>query len=210
MHMPLQNRVAPDGELHAVSARGRFMGNRGGRIHDPVTQKLTNRTYTSRRWICCVTEFRQRQRLVWGNSYTELFFLDEVTALAAGHRPCFECRRKHAKLFAECWQKSLKLTKPPNADQMDKVLHEQRRQPVSCRPVVSLNEQWPDGTMIQAGHKFLTRKEGEWLRWSFDGYSSVALTNLHSQGQLITPEQIVAVLRAGYRPVWSNLIEITD
>ena len=83
--MPLQNRVDPFGELLATSARGLFMGNRGGRIHSEE-QTLTRRRWASRQWICCVLDFKGRQRDVWGRYYTELFFLDEVTALAAGHR----------------------------------------------------------------------------------------------------------------------------
>ncbi len=97
--MPLQNRVDPFGELIATSARGLFMGNRGGRIHTDG-QTLTSRRWASRQWICCVLDFKERQRDVWGRYYTELFFLDEPTALAAGHRPCFECRRKEAEHFA--------------------------------------------------------------------------------------------------------------
>ena len=72
------------------------MGNRGGRFHTE-DKKLTSRRWASRQWICCVLDFHDRHRDVWGDGYTELFFLDEVTALAAGHRPCFECRRKDAR-----------------------------------------------------------------------------------------------------------------
>ena len=96
--MPLQNRVDPFGALHAVPARGALMGNRGGRFHLD-DRALGKRRHASRRWICCVCEFRGRQRKVWGAGYTELFFLDEITALAAGHRPCFECRRADAMRF---------------------------------------------------------------------------------------------------------------
>ena len=97
--MPLQNRVSPFGELFATPARGTLMGNRGGRLH-VAQRKLGARRWSSRQWICCVLDFKNRHRKVWGDSYTELFFLDEVTALAAGHRPCFECRRKDAETFA--------------------------------------------------------------------------------------------------------------
>ena len=97
--MPLPNRVSPFGELIATLARGTLMGNRGGKFHRD-DRKLTNRRWASRQWICCVLDFKGRQREVWGRYYTELFFLDEVTAFAAGHRPCFECRRKEAERFA--------------------------------------------------------------------------------------------------------------
>jgi len=96
--MPLQNRVDPFGELFAAPARGLLMGNRGGRIHDD-RRELATRRWASKQWICCQLDFHNRHRKVWGDSYTELFFLDEVTAFAA-HRPCFECRRKDAEDFA--------------------------------------------------------------------------------------------------------------
>src|SRR5438067_5654207 len=100
--MPMQNRITPLGEIVAVPFRGLFMGNRGGRLHRD-DRSLSGRRWVSRAWICCVLEFKGRHRAVWGDSYTELFFLDEPTALAAGHRPCFECRRRDAMRFAECW-----------------------------------------------------------------------------------------------------------
>ena len=96
--MPLQNRVSPFGELCAFNPRDLFMGNRGGRFHtDP--KMLTARRSASTQWICCVLDFKGRRRDGWGRSYTELFFLYEPTAFAAGHRPCFECRRNDAEAF---------------------------------------------------------------------------------------------------------------
>src|SRR5262245_40798045 len=83
--VPLQNRVSPFGELCAFCARGLFMGNRGGRFHTEA-KTLRSRRWASRQWICCVLDFKGRRRDVWGRFYTELFFLDEPTALAAGHR----------------------------------------------------------------------------------------------------------------------------
>ena len=123
--MPLQNRVNPFGELCAFSARGLFMGNRGGRFHTDA-RTLTARRWASRQWICCVLDFKGRRREVWGRFYTELFFLDEPTALAAGHRPCFECRRKDAQAFAEKWREVHQYRKPPYAVEMDTVLHAER------------------------------------------------------------------------------------
>src|SRR3954452_1183760 len=100
------------------------MGNRGGRFHTD-DQTLTKRGWASRQWICCVLEFKSRQRDVWGRYYTELFFLDEVTALAAGHRPCFECRRAEAEAFAAAWARAASNRKRPSAPEMDVVLHAQ-------------------------------------------------------------------------------------
>lgn len=156
--MPLQNRVQPDGEIITASARGLFMGNRGGRIHDPATRTIV-RTQNSRQWICCVLKFKNRHREVMGQGYTELFFLDEVTALAAGHRPCFECRRDDALAFRSHWQDAHELAKPPLATEMDRVLSAERLRRVgkkvtwtarlkSCRMQQQCNvqtESWPSG-----------------------------------------------------------------
>src|SRR5579872_5337823 len=117
---PLQNRVDPFGELHAVADRGGLMGNRGGRLHRD-DRTLTRRRWTSKRWIVCVCSFRGRWREVWGKGYTHLFFLDEPTALAAGHRPCFECRRQAAKAFLAAFPGA-----PRGADEMDAALHRER------------------------------------------------------------------------------------
>src|SRR6202045_5444043 len=119
--MPLQNRVNPFGALFAASARGSFFGNRGGRFHTDA-KTLTARRWQSRQWICCVLDFKGRRRDVWGRFYTELFFLDEPTALAAGHRPCFECRRADAEAFRRAWPSRV----PPRAAEMDATLHSER------------------------------------------------------------------------------------
>jgi hypothetical protein len=99
----LSNRVDPFGTLFATAERGLLMGNRGGRFHDPLTRLSSCKHWASRQWICCEIAFRGRKRSIWGNSYTELFFSDDVAALAAGHRPCFECRRADANAFANAW-----------------------------------------------------------------------------------------------------------
>ncbi len=97
--MPLQNRSDPFGALHAVTDRGLLMGNRGGCFHRD-DQTLKERRWASRRWIVCVLSFKDRRRkLMQPGLYTEIFFLDEATALASGHRPCFECRRAEAAAF---------------------------------------------------------------------------------------------------------------
>src|SRR6187402_1000209 len=123
--MPLQNRVDPFGELFADAARGTLFGNRGGRFHRD-DRILGRRRWVSRQWICCVLDFKNRRRDVWGRYYTELFFLDEVTALAAGHRPCFECRRKDAETFAGTWRQVFRLRTRPRAAEMDERLHAER------------------------------------------------------------------------------------
>jgi hypothetical protein len=101
--VPLQNRVTPFGELIAVPERGTWMGNRGGCFHTEGRQ-LSRRRYASKRWIVCALEFRGRHRTVMTpGRYTELFFLDEATAFAAGHRPCRECRHHDHKRFKAAW-----------------------------------------------------------------------------------------------------------
>ncbi|MGE3916373.1 MAG: hypothetical protein AB7F78_11810, partial [Hyphomicrobiaceae bacterium] len=124
--MPLQNRVTPEGEIVADAARGLMMGNRGGALHDDV-KRLGRRRWVSRQWICCRLAFNGRHREVMSpGRYTELFFLDEPTALAAGHRPCFECRRQDFLRFATLWAKVLGGDGRATAPDMDEVLQRER------------------------------------------------------------------------------------
>jgi hypothetical protein len=198
----LQNRVTPHGEIVAAPAQGLFMGNRGGRIHDPSTRTLLNRKWASKRWICCVTAFKNRQRQIMGRSYTELFFLDEVTALAAGHRPCFECRRAAARAFASAWQRAFGLAAPPMADDMDRVLHRERVvSGEATRPMVE-TAGLPDGAMVVALENIYAVHDGSLLRWSLDGYADRDKRALVPEAKLLTPPAIVAVLNAGYAPEW--------
>ncbi|MEI2386342.1 hypothetical protein [Breoghania sp. JC706] len=200
--MALQNRVTPHGTIIATPARGLFMGNRGGRIHDPATRTLTNRRFASRRWICCATSFKGRLRAVMGTGYTELFFLDEVTALAAGHRPCFECRRAAAREFAASWRKAQGLAAPPSADEMDRILHRERLGP---RPRAGLDG-LPDGTAVLTGEGAEERAafvRGERLLvWGEAGFTAAVARPRGISLPLLTAPAIVAVLEAGYAPVW--------
>ena len=124
--MPLQNRVTPEGEIIATPHRGLLMGNRGGCFHLP-DKTLGPRRWASRQWIACVLEFKGRHReLMQPNRYTELFFLDEATALSAGHRPCFECRRADADRFAELWARAFGSEDRARAPAMDDQLHAER------------------------------------------------------------------------------------
>jgi hypothetical protein len=190
---PLQNRCAPDGSLHAVPARGTLFGNRGGRLHrDDFT--LGTRRWTSRAWICCVTDFRGRHRQVMGDGYTEIFFLDEATALAAGHRPCFECRRADALAFAAAWPRPPG-TPPPRAPEMDRILHAERRAPHEPAAYGAL----PHGTVFLANGAFYLRLETAW-RWSFEGYAPARRFDADETVAALTPKSIRGVLIAGYRP----------
>lgn len=202
--MTLQNRVDPHGIIHAIDARGTMMGNRGGRFHDPETKELTNRRWANKAWIICVTDFNNRHREVMGHSYTELFFLDEVTALAAGHRPCFECRRQAAKAYQAAWQKAEKLGDPPKVGVMDPILHKERLDGKNQRRHIIQKATLIDGIFLHHHKQTLAVKDGRLLAWSFDGYQPAALTldDLPDQVTCLTPPSTVNALQHGYQPLW--------
>jgi len=204
--VPLQNRVDPFGELFATPSRGLFLGNRGGRFHSD-DQKLTSRRWASRQWICCVLDFKGRQRDVWGRYYTELFFMDEVTALAAGHRPCFECRRKDAEAFAAAWQRAFNLLRRPRTDEMDLVLHAERLNGRTKRRHRRSIDGLPDGA-------FVVLEEGAWAVradslqfWTPEGYDTSKRRPRGTMVDVLTPPAILAALAAGYRPSWHPSVE---
>lgn len=199
---PLQNRVTPFGEIIAAPARGLFMGNRGGRIHDPETQTLVRRRWASRRWICCVTDFKNRHREVMGKSYTELFFLDEVTALAAGHRPCFECRRKDAKAFATAFAAGRGALAALDADAMDLILQGDRVDGKSQRTFQEPLSQVPDGAVVLFDGQAHALNGRRLISWSMTGYQSVITPDPDANVSIITPRSICAALKRGYEPHW--------
>lgn len=199
---PLQNRVLPTAEIVAIPARGLFMGNRGGRIHDPQTRELTRRRWASRHWICCVTDFKNRQRQVMGPSYTELFFLDEVTALASGHRPCFECRRQDAKAFQAAFSGARDSAEPMPVDAMDRILHEDRLngrvQKIFSAPLGEL----PAGTMVSVDGQAHALHEKGLIAWTPEGYEPARPGAIGDLVIVLTPASICAALAAGFRPHW--------
>lgn len=199
--MPLQNRVTPFGELHASPARGLFFGNRGGRFHTEF-KTLTARRWVSRRWICCVLDFKGRQRDVWSRSYTELFFPDEPTALAAGHRPCFECRRKDAEAFAEMWRVARRLSVRPSADAMDEVLHDERLRGREKRLHRRGVDALPDGAFVALDGEAFAVRGNALLRWTQNGYDAHKRRPRGIAVDVLTPPAILAVLSAGYQPHW--------
>jgi hypothetical protein len=199
--MPLPNRVTPFGELSVSSARGLLMGNRGGRFHTGA-KMLTARRWASRQWICCLLEFKGRQREVWGHSYTELFFLDEPTALAAGHRPCFECRRRDAEAFAEHWRRAHRLGTRPYADEMDEVLHRERLNGRAKRLHRREIGNLPDGAFVAIEAEAFAICGDALLPWTPQGYGARAPRPHHITVDVITPPAILAVLSAGYKPRW--------
>src|SRR2546423_2319360 len=149
--MPRQNRVTPSGNIIATPDRGTFMGNRGV-LHD--AEGRIKRAWQLKRWIVCVLEFKGRKRHVMTpGHYTELFFLDEATALAAGHRPCAECRRERFNAFRMAWRSARpgSVDSPlPAADDIDRRLHAERTRPDRSKRVfeASLGEV-PNGVFVQ-------------------------------------------------------------
>jgi len=199
--LPLQNRVDPFGELFVTPERGTLFGNRGGRFHTDQ-QTLTRRRWASRQWICCVLKFKGRQRDVWGRYYTELFFLDEVTALAAGHRPCFECRRKDAEAFAEAWARAKKLGERPRAPAMDEVLHAERLDGRKKRMHRRKLDDLPDGAMIVLDDDAYAVRGNSLLRWMPTGYDTRKRRPRGTMVDALTPLAILLVLNSGYAPQW--------
>jgi hypothetical protein len=202
---PLKNRVDPFGDLFASAERGLFMGNRGGRFHDPVTQTVEGRPWVSSRWIACRTCFGERKRAVWGDGYTELFFLDEVTALSAGHRPCFECRRLDALDFAASFGEAMGRSQPLSADAMDAILHSERLAGRAKAVHVAALDQLPDGAVITGAmpdHQALAVRGDQLVGWTARGWSRPLPRPRGLIVGLLTPPSIVGALRAGYQPTW--------
>lgn len=212
--MPLQNRVDPFGAIHAVAERGLFTGNRGI-IHDPATKTLLNKRWALPAWIICLCDYQGRKREPMGRNrpggkpgWTELFFLDEPTALAAGHRPCFFCQRARASEFLGRFGQAFGIAEP-RAPQVDARLHNERfassRKPL---PSIRAEEtaQLPDGAMVAIGGVPFAVRSGELLRWSFTGYEKPVGVETATRGgtslALITPPTTIAVLKAGFAPVW--------
>lgn len=199
LNMPLPNRVDPFGELFATSARGTLFGNRGGKFHRD-DQTLGQRRHASRQWICCVLSFKGRQRDVWGRYYTELFFLDEPTALAAGHRPCFECRREEATDFALKFSGS---GARASATAMDDILHAERLDGREKRLHRRNIDDLPDGAFVtlSGADAFAVRGE-HLLRWTPQGYADPQARPKGRDILMLTPPSIATVLARGYAPRW--------
>ena len=199
--MPRQNRVIPSGELIATECRGTLMGNRGC-LHDD--RQRIRRAFACRRWIACVLEFRGRHRTVMApGRYTELFFLDEATALAAGHRPCAECQHARYRLFRDRWAAAnpdVAGSAPPSADAMDRVLHAERVGPGGAkRTYAGRPSELPTGTMVadESNRPFLVLGQ-TLVPWTPGGYTRALLPPADTEFRVLTPGSIVRALSAGY------------
>jgi hypothetical protein len=191
--------VLPSGEIVAIRERGMFTGNRGI-IHDPATKTLLRKRWSTDAWLTCVLEFRGRRRgVMQRRSWTELFFLDEATAFAAGHRPCFYCRRDDANCFRTAWEKGNR-TGQVLAPEIDAVLHRERLASAKkLHPLPMPFSKLPDGAMIQAGEESFLIAKGKPRLWSPSGYRQTR--DEITDAKLLTAPSIVRAFSAGYRPV---------
>lgn len=197
--IPLQNRVLPTGEIVAIPARGDFTGNRGI-IHVADRQLGTSR-WSHHAWICCTLDWQGRKRaLMTGRKWTELFFLDEAAALAAGHRPCGYCRRADYRRFTDAWDTATGIK--PSAKAMDSALHQARiikgtrQQKRHSMQAAAL----PNGAMIWQDAVPHLIWDDAILPYTPEGYGPPRPRPKHGQAEVLTPAPMVAVLRAGYAP----------
>ncbi len=205
--MPLQNRVTPFGTILAIPERGHWLGNRGGCFHD-AERRLKRRHWAGPRWLVCVLEFRGRRRTVMSPGlYTELFFLDEATALAAGHRPCCECRRADYERFKAAWlagNPDFGLPADAGISAIDAILHEERISHEGRQPTFrAFLSELPDGTFITLDPApsvaLLVAGQKLW-RWSPGGYTRARLASQDQEVTVLTPRSMVRTIAAGYRP----------
>lgn len=204
--MPRQNRITPFGDLIATPARGMFIGNRGV-LHN-AKGELTGKQWSHRAWITCALEYKgARRELMQPGCYTELFFLDEVTALAAGHRPCALCRPKEFKVFKAAWLKGnaqFGLTGNPGIGKIDEILHQERVSPNRLKVTFEATAgDLPNGVFLMLPDLpetcFLYWDEAL-LPWSPHGYGEKQPLNPDTCLTVLTPQSIVNTLRAGYTP----------
>src|SRR6266545_257758 len=203
--VPRQNRVTPFGDILATPDRGTFMGNRGV-LHDD--EGCIQRAWQLKRWIVCVLEFRGRKRQVMTpGRYTELFFLDEATALAAGHRPCAECRHARFVLFCNAWRMALpdcRTSGRPTAQEIDNLLHAERvASDRSNRSFEAVLDGLPDGVFVAVpawGERAYLVLGDYLLAWSPGVFCKMRRPPRGAEVNVLTPPSTVAAIRAGYVP----------
>ena len=200
--MPLQNRVTPFGEIVAHTARGQYMGNRGC-LHDDQKQ-LVERRWTRQAWVTCslVSNSGNKRKLMTPGKYTELFFTDEATSFAAGHRPCRQCRYDAYTRFQKAFGKAFpEYGERPKAPSMDKALHSSRIESASKRQITFEAElkDLPVGTFFVTTESRgpVQKVPDRYELWSFDGYSPIELEK-NQRVTVLTPFPTVQVFKAGY------------
>lgn len=196
--MPLQNRVSPEGYIESHTARGSLMGNRGV-LHN--NDRQLTRLFKNKAWIICLLSFKDRKRqLMSPGLYTELFFLDEVTAFAAGHRPCAECQRARYNEFKEAWSAANGLNSTVRAPELDNILHEERIISGSKVTWKSSLAALPHGTMFRVSERRFAVCDDRILAWDFTGYQTVPASKLPETVEVLTPKSVVAAFSGGFRP----------
>lgn len=198
----LQNRVNPFGNIIRTEARGLFMGNRGVLHND---DKEIVRPYKIKTWITCVLAFKNRRRPVMApNRYTELFFMDEATSFAAGHRPCFECRKAEAHQFKSLWLKGNPdkgFNEKTLIKEIDNILHEERIDSHNLKVMFEESpDALPDGTFVSIGEEPYLLNKGLLYLWSPGGYSAGIPLLESVKLPVLTPASVVNTFRAGYVP----------
>jgi hypothetical protein len=194
--VPLQNRVTPAGEIVAMPWRGTMMGNRGV-LHDDLRRIV--RFTQVKRWIACRLEWRGiRRRVMTPRSYTELFFLDEASAFAAGHRPCAECRNADYKRFRALWESCFGAVS--GVDAIDAVLHAQRLDGRAKRTFRADVARLPDATYVSIAGVARIVWGDELVAWGGGEYGDRLPRPAHREVEVLTPPAIVEIFRAGYQP----------
>ena len=207
--MPLQNRVNPLGEIIKTPERGLLMGNRGC-LHN--THKHINKQWVRTAWVTCKLQFKDRHREIMSDGkYTELFFLDEVTAFSAGHRPCATCRREDFSQFKNHWllaNPDLAAISGTSMPKIDKELHLERLDSNYQKIFwfTSIAE-LPDGTMIEDKNSIKLLWKGNLHIWTSSGYTKSQPFQSNMQVKVLTPRSVVNVLKAGYQPLVHPSIE---
>lgn len=199
--MPLQSRVDPWGRLNAVSERGAWLGNRGCLVDE---ERNIVRPWRLRAWITCELEWKGKRRPVFApKTWTELFFLDEATAFAAGHRPCAFCRRRRYIEFKSAWIAANRglVGANPRVAEIDRILHAERLAPDGTKRTHAMAYcDLPVGTMIAVGGHAHAVTDRGLARWSYGGYAPASPLPLDDAVEVLTPPSIVRLFRAGFRP----------
>lgn len=188
------------GLIESSKARGTLMGNRGV-LHN--SKREIQRQFKNLAWITCLLEFKGRKReMMSPGAYTELFFVDEVTAFAAGHRPCAECRRARYNHFLDAWSAAndWKEGTKVRAPEMDQLLHQERIQNGQKVTWESKLADLPHGAMFQVDSESYAVCEDRILAWSFEGYRETSIEGLPEMVEVLTPQSVVKTFAAGFRP----------